>query len=202
MNLPPTESDYLKYQYDDSEKLRIRIETHERYTVGEADFNATLLKHIQPVAGLHLLDVGCGPHVQHALLQAHGLRVSGVDMSFGMLRDARTAHRQTGYAQANAVALPFGHAQFDRVLCSGVLYQVRHRIAALWELRRVTRRGGRVIVGTNGPTALQRIVDVHREATRQLGYTPLESHGATFHTDHLHEVRQVFPSVERHVIDS
>jgi hypothetical protein len=49
---------------------------------------------------------------------------------------------------------------------------------------------------------MQRIVDVHREAALQLGYTPLENRGATFHTDHLAEVRQVLPSVERHVINS
>jgi ubiquinone/menaquinone biosynthesis C-methylase UbiE len=45
-----------------------------------------------------------------------------------------------GYAQGNAVALPFGDAQFDRVLCTGVLYHVRDWMAALWELHRVTRR--------------------------------------------------------------
>jgi 2-polyprenyl-3-methyl-5-hydroxy-6-metoxy-1,4-benzoquinol methylase len=157
MNLPATESGYLRYQYDDSEKLRIRIETHERFTVGETDFNATLLEHIQPVPSLHLLDVGCGPGVQHGLLQTHGMRVTGVDMSFGMLREAGAAHRQLGYAQGNAVALPFGDTQFDRVLCNGVLYHVRDWMAALWELRRVTRRSGRVIVSTNGPTAMQRI---------------------------------------------
>jgi ubiquinone/menaquinone biosynthesis C-methylase UbiE len=202
VNLPATESDYVRYQYDDSEKLRIRIETHERFTVGETDFIATLLQHIQPAPGLHLLDVGCGPGEQHALLQTRGMRVTGVDLSFGMLREARTAHRPMGYAQGNAVALPFADAQFDRVLCSGVLYHVRDWMAALRELRRVTRRGGRVIVSTNGPAAMQRIVDVHRDAARQLGYTPLESRGATFHTDHHHEVRKVFPSVERHVIES
>jgi ubiquinone/menaquinone biosynthesis C-methylase UbiE len=83
---------------------------------------ATLLEQIHPVPGLRLSDVGCGPGVQHALLHTHGVRISGVDLSFGMLREARAAHRQMGYAQANAVALPFGDAQFDRVLCNGVLY--------------------------------------------------------------------------------
>ena len=79
MSLPATELVYLRYQHDDSEKLRIRIETHERFTVGDADFNAVLIE--------------------------------------------------------------------------------------------------------------QRIVAVHRDAALKLGYTPLENRGATFHTDHLEEVR-------------
>jgi hypothetical protein len=49
---------------------------------------------------------------------------------------------------------------------------------------------------------MQRIVDVHRDAALQLGYAPLENRGATFHTDHLQEVRQVLPSVTRHLIHS
>src|SRR5882762_2038210 len=90
VSLPATEADYLRYQYDDSEKLRIRIETHERFTVGDADFNAVLIEHVQPVAGQWLLDVGCGPGLQHAPLQASGVRVTGVDVSMGMLREARS----------------------------------------------------------------------------------------------------------------
>ena len=75
MSLPATDSGYLKYQYDDSEKLRIRIDTHARFTVGERDFNATLLERLQPTEGQHLLDVGCGPGLQHALLVSRGLRL-------------------------------------------------------------------------------------------------------------------------------
>jgi 2-polyprenyl-3-methyl-5-hydroxy-6-metoxy-1,4-benzoquinol methylase len=131
IKLPATEADYLSYQYDDSEKLRIRIETHQRFTVGDTDFNAALLEHIRPVAGQELLDVGCGPGLQHAVLRTQGLRVIGIDLSLGMLREARWAMSAGQYAQANALALPFRDKQFDRVLCSGVLYHVRDWMTAL-----------------------------------------------------------------------
>ena len=202
MSLPATDSGYLKYQYDDSEKLRIRIDTHARFTVGERDFNATLLERLQPTEGQHLLDVGCGPGLQHALLVSQGLKVTGVDLSFGMVGEAKAATPRARYAQANASRLPFPDAQFDQVLCIGVLYHVQDWMPALWELRRVARSDGRVIISTNGPDAMRRIVDVHRDAALELGYAPLESRGATFHLDHLDQVRQVFPLVERHAIES
>ena len=102
MSLPATEADYLRYQYDDSEKLRIRIETHERFTVGDTEFNSALIEHIQPAAGQRLLDVGCSPGLQHALLQTHGLRVTGIDLSLGLLREVRSGNGTAQYAQANA----------------------------------------------------------------------------------------------------
>ncbi len=201
MVIPSTDATYLTYQYDDSEKLRIRIETHQRYTAGDDDYPGTLVRHIRPAAGLRLLDVGCGPGELHQVLSPLGVNITGIDRSFGMLREATVGPGPAGnrFAQADAVALPFRDAQFERVVAIGVLYHVRDWPTALLEMRRVTRSGGRVVVSTNGPDAMQRIVDVHREAAVELGYTPLESKGATFNLDDLAQVRDVFPSVVRHV---
>jgi cyclopropane fatty-acyl-phospholipid synthase-like methyltransferase len=58
---PSTDPGYLAYQYDDSDKLRIRIETHAKYTVGEDDFAATELGHLRLASGHVVLDAGCGP---------------------------------------------------------------------------------------------------------------------------------------------
>ena len=43
---PSTDAGYLDYQYDDSARLRIRAETHRRFTFGEEDFAATELRHL------------------------------------------------------------------------------------------------------------------------------------------------------------
>ncbi|MDT5118514.1 MAG: hypothetical protein QOE30_4253 [Mycobacterium sp.] len=43
------ESDYVGYQYDDSDKLRIRIETHARFTVGE-------IRRVFPSVERHVID--------------------------------------------------------------------------------------------------------------------------------------------------
>lgn len=89
---------YLAYQYADSSKLRIRAETHQRYTVypagvspGQGDpFIDSLLGHLRlQRAGLTLLDVGCGPGTLHGRLQReYAVWVVGVDTSLGLLAEA------------------------------------------------------------------------------------------------------------------
>ncbi len=65
-----TDRAYLQYQYRDSEKLRVRAETHRRYTESPDRFAEQLLGHLALQSGQRLLDVGCGPGTFHAAL--HG----------------------------------------------------------------------------------------------------------------------------------
>ena len=60
---------YLRYQYSDPEKLRIRAETHRLYTEpigGPHPFLAALDEHVAASAGTRLLDVGCGDGQLHS----------------------------------------------------------------------------------------------------------------------------------------
>jgi SAM-dependent methyltransferase len=201
MQSPFTDTAYLDYQYADSEKLRIRLETHRRYTEGDDDFVAVELGHIAPQAGLRVLDVGCGPGRVAAILRDSGVSYIGLDTSDGLLREAHT-HTSGHYVQADAQNLPIADARFDRVLALNALYHVPDWQQALRDLRRVVRPGGRVVLSTNGPDAIKRIYDVHCEAALELGYTPLPFTGSSFNLGHLSQVRAVFPTVELHVQDT
>ena len=198
---PFTDPTYLAYQYDDSEKLRIRIETHRLYTEGEDDFASVELRHVDPRPGLLALDVGCGPGRLAVTLRDHGVGYVGLDRSAGLLREAR--EKSGGrYVRGDAHALPIADARFDRVLAMNALYHVADWKQTLREMRRVTRPGGRIVASTNGAGAMRRIHDVHREAALELGYVPLPFTGSSFNLGHLAEVRAIFPSVVRHVIES
>ena len=201
MRSPFADSAYLAYQYDTSEKLRIRAETHRLYTEGDEDFADVELRHVDPRPGLLALDVGCGPGRLALVLLERGMGYIGLDQSAGLLREAR-AGTPGRYVRGNAVALPVADARCDRVLALGMLYHVPDWPRALGELRRVVRPGGRVVLWTNGADAMQRLYDVHREAARELGYTPLPFGGPSFSLDHLPEVRAVFPTAVRHVRES
>lgn len=200
MRSPFTDSTYLDYQYGDSEKLRIRIETHSRYTEGEDDHLAVELDQIAPRPGLLALDIGCGPGRLAGTMREHGVEYVGLDASAGLLREARV---KTGgrLIHGDAQALPIADARFDRVLAMNALYHMSNWQQALLEMRRVVRPGGRVVISTNGADAMKRIYDIHREAALELGYTPLPFGGSPFNLGHLPEVRAVFPTVERHVRD-
>jgi SAM-dependent methyltransferase len=119
----------------------------------------------------------------------------------------RESHRQAverrlpvRVLQADAQALPFPDATFDRAMANHMLYHVPDIGAALREMRRVVKPGGRVVLTTNASDHMERLRALHREAAHELGYTPSASSGRRFSLDHLDLVRAVFPNAELHLI--
>ncbi len=197
---------YLRYQYDDAEKLRIRIDTHARYSERVSDtFTSWLLGHIGGGPGQTLLDIGCGPGVLHPSLAALGVRITSVDASVGMVRAARAQADAGAYdlsvITGDAQVLPFRDSCFERVMANHMLYHVPDQRAALEEFRRVLTPGGRVVMATNGAGNYPQLDELHRASAERLGYTVSPSDSLRFTLDDLPLVRSVFPSAERFVRD-
>jgi SAM-dependent methyltransferase len=93
----------------------------------------------QELAGLRVLDVGCGDRPYDSLF-AGASELVGFDRPGNPHADAH----------GDVDALPFPDASFDVVLCLQVLEHVADPAAAVRELRRVTRGGGRVLASTHG----------------------------------------------------
>jgi ubiquinone/menaquinone biosynthesis C-methylase UbiE len=105
------------------------------------------------VPGARLLDVGCGPGTVTIDLAARlGTgEVVGVDTSSAVVEIAQKAAAEAGAANvtfrvADAYELPFPDDAFDIVHAHQVLQHLTDPIAALREMRRVTRPGGLVAV--------------------------------------------------------
>ena len=198
-----TDPEYLRYQYGSAEKLRIRQESHERYSENPQPFFEWMLPHIDPRPGLLVVDVGCGPGAYHPLLCRHGMRVIGLDASWGMVREARRQAVERRLAvvviQGDAMRLPLPDACCDRVMANHMLYHVPDQVAALREMRRVLRPGGRVILATNAADSGAQLAALHVEAARALGYTPTGAMSARFTLDDLPLVRSVFPEARVYV---
>jgi SAM-dependent methyltransferase len=110
---------------------------------------------LRPRAGERMLEIGPGTGLQ-SLHVAPQLGASGqlavVDVQQQMLDHvlARAARRGLGNItahRADARALPFGDSAFDAAYLVTVLGEVPGQRAALSELRRVLRPGGRLVVG-------------------------------------------------------
>ena len=106
---------------------------------------ALLLREAAP--GERVLDVGCGAGRFVAALRDAGADPVGVELADAALERAR---RNVPGADLRLVApdgsLPLGHGEVDLAWCSEVLEHVPDTVAFLTEIRRVLRRGGRLVV--------------------------------------------------------
>ena len=99
-----------------------------------------------------VLDVATGTGLVLRALRDRdpGLRLTGIDLSGGMLAVARAALPGAALVEGDATALLFGDAEFDLVTCATGLHLFPDAGAALAEWTRVLRPGGRAVTATFG----------------------------------------------------
>jgi ubiquinone/menaquinone biosynthesis C-methylase UbiE len=96
-----------------------------------------------------VLEVGAGTGRNFAFYP-QGVTLTGVDLSPAMLAIARQRAEDLGLAadlrEADAEALPFSNASFDTVVCTLCLCTIPDDRAAIGEMWRVLRPGGRLLL--------------------------------------------------------
>lgn len=104
--------------------------------------------HVQPGAGDHLLDIGSGiGGPAHWFAQRFGCRVTGIDLTaeFCDVADQLTRRlglqRQVDFEVGDALAMPFGDAQFDGAYSMNVSMNIADKAAFYREIHRVLKPG-------------------------------------------------------------
>lgn len=155
-------------------------------TRSAADSAAYLVPRLE--AGQRLLDVGCGPGtitVDLAALVAPG-EVVALDREAAVLDEVAQLARERGLANlvttvGDVYALEFDDDAFDVAHAHQVLQHLSDPVAALREMRRVTRPGGLVAVRDADYAAMtwypaeprmERWKEVYREVARSNGAEP------------------------------
>jgi ubiquinone/menaquinone biosynthesis C-methylase UbiE len=95
-------------------------------------------------AGSRVLDVGTGTGVAAFAAAGKGANVVGIDEAPGMLRVARSLNGSLPVATALAIDLPFPDGAFDALLANFVLAHFTKYKTALFDMKRVLRREGRL----------------------------------------------------------
>ncbi|MGW4809149.1 class I SAM-dependent methyltransferase [Kitasatospora sp. NPDC004272] len=104
-----------------------------------------------PVAerGLPVGDLGCGPGEATELLAGLGVRAFGLDLSAGMLAQARLARPQHPFLRGTLTALPLADGSLGAILARYSLIHLppAQLPAVIAELRRVLAPGGLLLTG-------------------------------------------------------
>jgi ubiquinone/menaquinone biosynthesis C-methylase UbiE len=129
-----------------------------------------ILNLLGPDQGEIILDAGCGTGIFTLDILSLGSRVVGLDLSLPML--IRAGKKLKGYplrmVLADMLNLPFPEGAFDKVVSITALEFIEDGKAAVGELFRVTKRGGRIVVATLNslsPWALRRRVEAEEGHT-------------------------------------
>jgi ubiquinone/menaquinone biosynthesis C-methylase UbiE len=143
-------SSYRAYNFKLPERYDTSIVTR-LCRVGVMD--DAVLEELGPdLPSLHVLDVGCATgRLLARLAEAGATRLAGSDLAPRILATARRKLEPHGLdvdlRSADAEdALPWPDATFDAVTTTGVFHHFFHPEAALSEMRRVLRDGGRLIL--------------------------------------------------------
>jgi SAM-dependent methyltransferase len=142
-----TEPEVIRHFDEGAERLDAAYEEPGPWGEWLRDRLATVLRVLGDGPG-DVLDAGMGPGRLVAELERRGWTAWGIDASPRMVDVARARAPQAAerLAVARIEQLPFADASFDVVVSLGVLQYTEEQGAAIRELARVLRPGGRAVL--------------------------------------------------------
>lgn len=106
--------------------------------------------HLGLGANTQYCDVGCGAGMAAQIAASRGAQVSGVDAAPALLEIARSRVPKGDFRAGDIEELPFADQSFDVVTGFNAFQYAANPGTALAAAKRVTRKGGRVVIMTWG----------------------------------------------------
>ena len=143
----------IQTQYGDSSNLNARQQLHARFSVNQYGWHRWVLDQLSVLAGARILELACGPGalwVENSNRVPGDWRITLLDLSTGMICEARSRCPDFSFAVADTQAIPLANESVDAIIANHMLYHVPDRRRALAEMRRVLTPNGRLYAATNG----------------------------------------------------
>jgi len=112
----------------------------------DRSWRRSVLEAVAPRPGEFVLDLAAGTGTSSVPFAEAGANVVSVDMSLGMLFEGIKRNPSLSFVAGDALALPFADEAFDAATVSFGLRNVQDTEAALTELLRVVKPGGRLVI--------------------------------------------------------
>ncbi|GAA0684253.1 demethylmenaquinone methyltransferase [Kitasatospora atroaurantiaca] len=121
--------------------------TNDVLSLGQARaWRRAVAEAVDAQAGRRVLDLGAGTGTSSLPFLEAGADVVPCDFSIGMLAEGKKRHPELALTAGDATRLPFADDSFDAVTISFALRNVQDTEAALREMYRVTKPGGKVVI--------------------------------------------------------
>ncbi len=138
------------YRAEDLEpKIQERFDAHAVHLPDRIDRQdrrlRALLSACGSLAGKKVLDVGCGKGRFAEVFLAEGAKVTGIDPSPALLKEAATRVSGGVFLQASVTDLPFEAETFDVVAAVEVIEHLPFLEKSIREILRVLKKGGTVV---------------------------------------------------------
>ena len=192
-------------QYLTTDPLKVRIETHQRYSERQIDLDAEETGAFRLDGSEAVLDIGCGPGVFLSHLREHGHvgRLVGLDRSAAMIDEASRRSTSIEWLIGDVEQLPFRDGEFDRVSARHMLYYVDDLPRALQELKRVTSDDGQFLATTNAARSTPLIDDLYLDLLRAFDLPQRRHAAGEFHTEMAADLlRSFWTHVDETIIDN
>ena len=122
---------------------------YDSVRVGDPELVYQILQGINLDQDALVLDVGCGTGNNTLLFrEATRAKVTGLDLSHGMLQKAYEKSKQVPLVQAPAATLPFASETFHFVFMTEVIHHLPDPYSSIEDIYRVLKKGGSLCIVT------------------------------------------------------
>ncbi|TXR91113.1 MULTISPECIES: class I SAM-dependent methyltransferase [Bacillus cereus group] len=149
----------VKRQYNVSNHLQTRIDTHKHYEEKQVNVDEVVIEHLQLQGEEKILEVGCANGKFLSLLQTNGHKghLTGFDQSETMLSEAAITNNMIEWKLGDASKLPFEANCYDLLIARHMLYHMKDVEKTIQGFHKIIRPGGALLATTNSKVSLPRI---------------------------------------------